>query len=295
MERCPATRSRPGFTLAELLVVLVLGALVLGVITTVGVRLERQLDTQSSRFASDEQLAAAVEVLPIDLRGLSPSAGDIAAGGARDTSLEIRASIASAIVCASAPGLLTLAWYFGASGQSIPSRASAGDTAWLLDDGVAGEQWRPVALGVVRRTPGVCAAVDASADAVVDRSHLWSAEISASSSAQPGSVVRVTRPERFSFYRASDGLWYLGLRSWSSASLAYTSVQPISGPYRSPLAASGVRFRYLDVAGAALPSGTSESYRVARIEALLAVDGSGPRAPTIDSLTVVAALRNRNE
>src|SRR5689334_3363800 len=263
MERCPATRSRPGFTLAELLVVLVLGALVLGVITTVGVRLERQLDTQSSRFASDEQLAAAVEVLPIDLRGLSPSAGDIAAGGARDTSLEIRASIASAIVCASAPGLLTLAWYFGASGQSIPSRASAGDTAWLLDDGVAGEQWRPVALGVVRRTPGVCAAVDASADAVVDRSHLWSAEISASSSAQPGSVVRVTRPERFSFYRASDGLWYLGLRSWSSASLAYTSVQPISGPYRSPLAASGVRFRYLDVAGAALPSGTSESYRVA--------------------------------
>jgi len=286
---------RAGFTLVELLVVLVLGGIVLGLASAIGVRLQRELEAQSSRIRVDEQLAAGAEVLPMDLRALSPSAGDIVAASARDTSLEIRATIGSAVVCAAASHTLTLAWYGGAAGQSVAPRAAAGDTLWLLQDGDDGEQWRAVALTTMRAALGVCAVFDGSAAQVIDRSHVWAADVRDSGTVQTGSVVRVTRPERFNFYRAGDGDWYLGLRTWNSGIGAFNSVQPIAGPYRAPTSPHGVRLSYYDSTGVGLAPGSIDPRGIARIEALLAVDGlSGPGA-AIDSMLTVVGMRNRDD
>jgi hypothetical protein len=270
---------------------MVLGGIVVSLASMIGLRLQRQLDGQAARFATAEQLAAGAEVLPIDLRGVSPGA-DIPIGGARDTSLEVRAMIGTAVVCGGTPGTVTLAFHRGPSGQPIAPRAGAGDTLWLLDDADDAERWRPVALSALRRAPGPCTTLDASMEDVVDRSHPWIADIHDSGSVESGSAARLTRPERYSFYRASDGQWYLGLRSWNSAAGAFNGVQPISGPYRSPTAPHGVRFRYFDGSGVLVQSGSSDPRVIARIEALLARDAPEGNGAT-DSLAVVIGLRNR--
>src|SRR5438067_3013746 len=61
---------REGFTLAEVVLTLVLAGLVLGVVTATGVRLQRQLASEGTRLASGDQMAAAAAVLPPDLRAL---------------------------------------------------------------------------------------------------------------------------------------------------------------------------------------------------------------------------------
>lgn len=290
-----AQRLRGGFTLLEVLIVLVLSGIVLGLASAVGVRLQRELAAESSRFRMDEQLAAGAEVLPIDLRAVSPRAGDIMATNARDTSLEVRATIGNALVCAAASHAVTLAWYRGAAGQVLAPRAAAGDTLWLLDDGDAGESWRPVGVTALRVVSGVCAAIDNSAAEIIDRSHLWVADIRDSAAVQIGSVVRVTRPERFSFYRAADGEWYLGLRTWNSAAGAFNGVQPIAGPYRSPRLAPGVRLSYYDSNGAAFAPGAIDARRIARIESVLAVNAGSGTKTRVDSVTVVVGMRNRDD
>lgn len=286
---------RPGFTLAELLLVLVLGCIALGIASTVGVRLQRDLSSESARVAVDEQLAGAAEVLPIDFRALSPSAGDIVAAGARDTSLDVRATIGSAIVCSSVPGTINIAFHRGGGGQIIAPRAAPGDTLWLLVDADQGERWRPAPISALRRADGVCDALDATAEQVVDRSHLWAADIHDSILAQPGAALRITRPERFSIYRASDGQWYVGLRSWNSGLRAYNGVQPIAGPFRSPSSPRGTRLTYFDSAGALITAGSTDTRAIARIEAVLAADVSVPAKAAVESLTVVTALRNRDD
>jgi hypothetical protein len=61
----------------------------------------------------------------------------------------------------------------------------------------------------------------------------------------PGSPVRLIRRARYSLYRASDGLWYLGYRRCTGAGCA--TVQPVSGPYAG--ATPPLTFKYYDGSG----------------------------------------------
>jgi hypothetical protein len=289
-----APRPRGAHTLVELITVLVFGAIVLGLASRTGVRLQRHLRAEADRSAAAAQLAAGVEVLPIDLRALSPNAGDIVASGARDTSLEVRATIANAVVCGAGPRTLTLAFHLGPNGRAPTPHAAPGDTAWVFVDADSGERWRPIAIAKLERTPGTCSPLGAGSNQVFDASHIWTAERADDSSVPPASIVRLTRKERFSFYRAGDGQWYLGLRTWNGALGQFNGVQPVSGPYRSPLRPHGVRFRYFDGSGREVASGSENTRAIARVEIVFAVDRPDEHASSgVDSLTVVVALRNR--
>ena len=289
--------ARHGFTTAELLIVLVLGVLILGIASRVGIRLERHLDAESKAFAAEEQLAAGAEILPIDLRGLSPTAGDIPPGGARDSSLEVRATIGSGVVCAagSTAGPIQLAIHRGPSGRPGTLRAEAGDTVWLLVADDSTERWHASQVKSAKRGVGVCALAGNGTDKVLDVAHPLTLELGDATATPVGTIVRLTRRQRFSFYRAGDDRWYLGLRSWSNALSAFNGIQPVSGPYASPSSPYGVRFRYFDSTGAALPSASIATTTIARIEARLAVDRSFPGMPDVDSLIVAVALRNRDD
>jgi hypothetical protein len=287
--------SRRGFTLAEITLALVLGALVLGLVSVVGSHLQQRLALQADRLSAREQLTSAAELLPIDLRGLSPNSGDIALGEARDSSIQLRATITNAFVCAGTAKTLVLAPYLGPGGRSVAMTMQAGDTAWLLADNDTGEVWHPVRLRGARPVLGSCSPpLDANGAKVFDVAHIWSADLADSVAATTGAITRVTRPMHFSFYRAGDGRWYLGLRSWNNVTLQFNTIQPVSGPFAPVSQDRGTRFQYFDDAGNRLSSTAGDVRGIARIEAILF---SEPSARSVtsprDSLVVVVALRNR--
>lgn len=283
--------SRRGFTLAELLITLMLSALVLGMVVSVGARLQHRLLAESTRLAVDEQLASAPQLVPLDLRAVSPPAGDVVE--ARDTALQLRATTGAGVVCGGSPTSVLVASHLGAGARSVALTATGGDTLWLLVDSDSVEQWRPLRLGGVRRVAATCPVLDAAAAQLFDVAHLWAADVRDSASIMPGTYVRTTRPVRYSFYRAGDGHWYLGVHSWNPATARFNLVQPLAGPYASPLS-GGTGFRYFDASDAALPLGAADGVRIARVEMQLVGESSGPglRVPS-DTERAVVALRNR--
>src|SRR5439155_17735466 len=88
---------RRGVTLIELIVAMVVGGVALALIASISVRQQRLYADLADRAALASQLRQASTVLPIELRGASSAGGDIRE--ARDTAIELRASIASAVVC----------------------------------------------------------------------------------------------------------------------------------------------------------------------------------------------------
>jgi len=281
---------RNAFTLAEVLITLTLSALVLGIAVSVGARLQHRLLAESTRLGVDEQLASAAQLVPLDLRSASAPAGDV--GEARDTSLQLRATTATGVVCGGSATSLVVASYLGAGGRSVTSGATGGDTLWLLVDSDSGEQWRPLRISGTRPVVALCPALDAAGAQLFDVTHLWTADLRDSAIVTPGAIVRTTRPVRYSFYRAGDGRWYLGLHSWSSSAARFNLVQPLAGPYASPLT-GGTGFRYFDVNDAALPLGAADGARVSRVEMQLAAEPTPTLRIPSDTEHLVVALRNR--
>jgi prepilin-type N-terminal cleavage/methylation domain-containing protein len=287
------SRSRRGFTLAEIVVTLSLAAIVLGLVSSIGIRLQRRLLAESDRVVAQDQLASAAEVLPIDLRALSPAGGDIAPGEARDSSIQIRGIITNAIVCGGSLSTLTLATYLAAGGRSSVPTVQDGDTAWVLSTTDTSDVWLPVRLRGVRRATTGCSLADANASKVFDVAHLWAADLRDSIRVVSRTVVRITRPLRFSFYRAGDSRWYLGLRSWNTASRQFNTIQPISGPF-APAGDRGTGLQYFDDLGNRVSSGSIDTHAIARVEGILSTDvSSGITAAPRESVVIVVALRNR--
>lgn len=286
-----ARRPPEAFTLAEVLVTLTLSALVLGIAVSVGARLQHRLLAESTRLADDEQLASAAQLVPLDLRSASIPAGDIIE--ARDTSLQLRATTGTGIICGGSATSFLVASSLGPGGRAPTLVATGGDTLWLLTDVDSIEQWRPFRISGTRRVTGSCPALDAPGGQLFDVAHLWAADLRDSAAAIPRAFVRTTRPVRYSFYRAGDGHWYLGVHSWSTATARFNLVQPLAGPYASPLS-GGTGFRYFDANDAALASGGANVRRVARVEMQLIAESKAPALPVpSDTERVVVALRNR--
>ena len=94
-----AAPARRGMTLVELVVALVIAGVLLSLIASISLRQQRVYADLADATALSGQLREAAAILPIDLRAVASGAGDIRNGGALDTAIEIRATIATAIVC----------------------------------------------------------------------------------------------------------------------------------------------------------------------------------------------------
>lgn len=288
----------PGFTLAELLVVILLGGLVLALVFSIGARLQRELVALALRIGGGGQLRSGAAILALDLRAVSSTGGDIAPGEARDTSLQLRSTVLSAVACAVREEEIDVMPLAGANGAPAGGTLRVGDTLWVLADADSGERWLPMAALGVRSAPDGCATVAsgiAERARLFDVGHMLAVRVGRECAAliAPGAPIRVARGARYSIYRASDGRWYLGLRSWSTASGQFSPIQPVSGPY-VPLSSDGggTRFRYFDVNGAAVAEGALETRRIARVEVSLVSEASDRVDTHHDSLGVVVALRN---
>ena len=299
-------RPRRGVTLIELLVVLIVGGTALGLVASISLGEQRMIEDLAQASAVSGQLRDAASILPIDLRGLNPGSGDITPGEARDTSIELRATIGSAVVCDTAASALVLAPSGLGSGTfgSFRTSVDVGDTAWLYSPTDTSDTWLPFSIAdVYGAAPGAC---------VGAAPHLTDSDLSlirvviALDVPPPltgalGFPVRLTRPMRYSLYRASDRLWYLGERDWNDLNFQFNIVQPVSGPFLSADATSPV-FQYLDSAGTALGTPVVDPRSIALIQvdlhgqtrgAVRALGSAAAIGPRRDSASILVLLHNR--
>jgi prepilin-type N-terminal cleavage/methylation domain-containing protein len=268
--------SRRGTTLVELLVALVLSAVLLGAASSSLLRQQRAARWVGASSAAESQVRHVVRLVAGELALLDAESGDVAAGQASDSSLELRAVVASALSCDTAATVVTLA----PAGAVVPplsgvARAPAsGDSLWYAADSLG---WRARAVVGVARASAACLLPSAPSGLT------YRLTLDAPIDVGGATPLRLTRWERYVVYRASDGRWYAGIRDWSVASARFLAPQPVAGPFLRALP-TGERtgFRFFDSLGTPLvPDGTNErAIARVRITTLTAV----PAWSTSDSV-----------
>ena len=259
--------SRRGATLAELLVAITLAAIVLGVASATVLRQRRSADGQLAGERVESQARAALDELQAVLADVSPAAGDLASGEARDTAMQIRAVVGSGVACDSGVGQVTFAAEDTtdnrAGGLAVAPRI--GDTLWWHPPDSA--QWIARRVAVVSTVAASCTAMGGNPQPLL---RLAFATLD---SVPSGAPLRLTRQARYSFYRGGDGSWQLGVSEWSDVLHAFAPPQPVAGPFVL-VASGGVRtgFRYFDAAANALPAAGQgiDVTKVARIRVTVA-------------------------
>ncbi|HEX8946479.1 MAG TPA: hypothetical protein VF785_25305 [Gemmatimonadaceae bacterium] len=263
---------RRGASIIEVVIAMVVAAVVLSLVTAISVRQQRLFTDLADAVALSGRLREAATILPIDLRGASIASRDISE--ARDTSIELRATIASAVVCDTIDNGLVLAPVDAGPSPyaSYLTAVNVGDTAWVLMPPDSVGDWLPFRVETVGNAPQrQCAPAGPHlSDSVraLSRMNIGLSTPPVALRAMIGTAVRVTRPLRYSLYRAGDGAWYLGEKEWNSAATRFNTIQPVSGPFLSA-ALGGLTLAYLDSIGATIPAPVSDPRTIAAIRLTL--------------------------
>jgi prepilin-type N-terminal cleavage/methylation domain-containing protein len=295
---------RRGFTLPELLIVIVVFGVVAGALVTTIARQQRFYGATEQIVTMRGNMRDAVNLLPNDLRGLSRSGGDIYA--MTDSSIDFRLPTGATVICTinAARTMVTVPPTQLASQSGITSWLAAprtGDSLFVYDEGAtsgsADDSWR---LHVLTATPsaGSCPTTTGftatSTEAAAGVSLLVTPALPAT--VRLGASIRFFHRAHYSLYRTASGNWYIGF--YECVAGACQTLQAVSGPYL-PYASTGggLRFTYFDSTGAVTANRTLVS-RIdvttrARTADAVAVTGT-QREHYADSLSVSVALRNRN-
>lgn len=301
-------RGKTGFTLVELAVVLAILGVLGSAMGALFMRQQRFYRGASEMLYARQGVRDAMEVLAIDLRGVSVM--DTVRLLA-DSAIEVFAPIGGSVVCQVVAGYdvglpavsasdNTLTWFL--------LQPDTGDLALFYRGDVAnvGRWERHRITGFAPRPlTSTCPASSGLAhdeDVVAGRQGFQvSLEAPLSNAVVPGAPVRFIRRGRYSLYRASDGDWYLGYRRCNAiGSSVCGAIQPLSGPYRSYSSnpgSSGLLFEYFDSRGVRLDA--SSPLDLARIDVSARAEsrhhlGVEGRAFTpSDSATLSIAIRNR--
>lgn len=239
--------ARRGFTLVELLVVVVLGSLMTLAIYQVLITNSRTYAVNNAQIQGQQSLRAGMDVLFGELREISADEGDIVSMAV--DSVTIRTSRAFGLVCATNYGVSPPT----VTAFRIGPVVEAGDSIFLFADNMPS-----FASDDVWLTMGV-SAVDTTATCVGGAP---AQELSVGTLASTGDTVRMGAPLRaFDTYTYGLSMWegepYLS-RQISTAGAA----DPLVGPL---LTTGGLTFRYLDSLGAVTTTATD----VAQIEVRL--------------------------
>ncbi len=287
--KCHPVLSRAGSTLIELLVALVMAAIVLGAATSSLLRQQRATSRIHASASGDGQLRSVGTLLPNELRQLAAGSGDLVAGEARDTALQLRAVVASGLSCDDAVGEVRL---IPATSGALPvsgiaSAPRRGDSLWWLGDSAS---WRGRRIGTVSTVTVRCTLPVAGAGVSTTLA------LDGGDTIRAGTPVRVTRHARYALYRSGDGSWQLGMREWVESSARFATPQPVAGPFLPRDGARLTGFRYFDSFGTELVLGVegAPADRVRRIRTmtLSAVPGARDQEPAVLVDSVDAALAN---
>lgn len=306
-------RLRRGFTLAELMISLVLFGVVVASVMQVVVRQQRFHRGANETMAMRGSLHQAAAVLPADLRAIHPAGGDIQDWSR--SSIAFRAFTASSMVCRR-PTSTTIVLPPTALTQENALSAwlqapVVGDSVLIYDENVGigneDDRWLPYEITGVSTAQAVTGCPSASGYTLAGDAAAETHELTLSAplpaTVLVGAPTRVYRTTRFALYQAADDRWYLGTSPCHPSQTPVCSdLQPVSGPYR-PLslntAISGLTFWYFDAAGTSLDPATDAPAQVARIEVVVRGEIQTPFNTTRatgtyrDSLSFIIGIRNR--
>jgi prepilin-type N-terminal cleavage/methylation domain-containing protein len=284
--------TRRGFTLVELLVALVLFGVVSTAIYRVLVNNQRIYQAQTQRIDLQQNIRAAVSILPAELRELDAADGDLVAMG--PTSLTVRAPRQLGIICGApvigplvggvAPvTMLIRTPIYGSRDFDLTTdqllvyyegnQGATNDDGWLR--------------GPITQDLGPTTCADGFNRPA--RRYVAGLTFGVNQSATTGMIpngapVRGFEAVTYEVYQAGDGRWYLGYVSGATR-------QPLIGPV---IGSTGVLFQYFTSAGVA----TAVPAQVAQIRITLwgqtaqLVHKAGARDYVTDSIVTTVALRN---
>ena len=257
------TRDRRGFTLVELMIVAVVGAMVVGATYQIMLSSQRALTIQTAQVQSQQTVRAGLDILFAELRELSRAEGDILTMGA--DRIQIRAMRAFGLVCgvdaSGSPVRVQKIGRFFEDGDSIvvfaDNRVEIASDDTILSGKVS-------SIDTTETCPGGDAAQSLTVPALV--------------SAFANDTVRIGAPVRgFTIYTYGlyqlEGDFYLARRSG-------TTTAPLVGP----LSSNGVSFIYTDSIG----NVTTNPRDVSQIEVTLR---SESRVRDMQGRTVADSLR----
>jgi hypothetical protein len=273
----------------ELVIALALTGIVLAAASASLLRQQRGFRWVGAVTGAESQMRPLSQVLSSELALLDPGAGDLVPGQASDSAIQVRVAIASSVSCDSAASAVTLVpesasdVALGGSGRA----ATPGDSLWFIASDSLGWQGRRIVAA--DRASASCSA-PLMADGATPRLTL-SAPMD-----MPGATpVRVTRQERYQFYRAADGARYLGISEWSTVLGRFAPPQPIAGPFvRSARADLRTSFVFFDATGAMIvPNGSNErTVTRLRVRGVAVVRGVGADSVRRDSVDVALVRRD---
>jgi prepilin-type N-terminal cleavage/methylation domain-containing protein len=295
-----ARRSRQGFSLVELMVVLALSSIVIGGLMSVLVRQQRFYRGTADLIETRSQIRQAAGIIPSDLRGVSTIGGDILE--ITDTSMIFWATIGQAVACVATPGAyeISIPPLVLANNNTLASftmTPDTGDMVYVYHDGdteaASDDEWLPYGInGAPETSTLACGDLAGGADLNAPRYRFPLAE-PLGANLTVGTPLRFVRRTRYTLFQAQDNSWYLGYCSPDCAG----DPQPIAGPFLPGGGANkGVSFTYQDAAGAvtAIPANVAQVSIVVRGQTQGIVDMGGYNTTQIgDSLRFSVAIRNR--
>lgn len=227
-------RRSNGFTLAEVLLYLTVGGLVVAALLSVTIFHQRDASRHQEMVTSRANLRDGVALLTSELRAAAAGEGDLYS--VHRDSFSIRSIHASGVVCGIVPGAATRYTLVLRSGELL---AQAEDSVLIYAAGAPGswnDQWKTLKVVGVDDVGGyVCdwpTGKAAKARIVVTGD---TADI------RVGSPVRTFRRITYALY-PNTGSWWLGRR------IGARSIERLIGPFLSP-ADTGLVFTYLDSSG----------------------------------------------
>ncbi len=266
-------RARAGFTMVELIIVTVLGALVVGAAFQILIANQRTYTAQNAKIQGQQSTRAAMDILSSELREISAQGGDIIAMGA--DSIEVRVMRKYGVACAvdttSTPKLKAF---------KVGDWFEADDSVLVFADNKlsssADDTWIQAKVTSVDTTQN-CGGTPAQELTFSGQSSIFSAD-----SVRTGAGVR-------SFTYFVYGLYSYGGEPYLARKVpGSSSVVPMVGPLKPT---NGIQFTYLDSLGAV--TATPASVRL--IEVTLRTDSgiqnSQGRAVS-DSITARIYTRN---
>jgi prepilin-type N-terminal cleavage/methylation domain-containing protein len=302
-----AAPRRAGFTLVELMLVIVLLGIVAGGMLAVIARQQRFYGGSSGIIDTRTAVREGIGVLQADLRVLAPDSGDIYAMSA--TSIDFRSAIGSSVVC-SIDGTRTLVVVppkVLASKVTLTSWVTDpqwGDTVLFFDPGSqAGTQDNQWVVRELRAAPTPSATCPTSSGLTTTAAEAATGYTLKLDQALPatittGSAIRVFRKAHYGLYQEGDGNWYLGFYDClDTRSPECSAPSPVAGPFLAPTETPpGLSFAYYASSGAVTANPTA----VRRIDIVMraqsadrvSTDGSARRRFFRDSLSTSVAVRN---
>lgn len=251
---------RRGATLVELLVALPVGAIVGAIAVSLLLDSNRTARRIGASTGISREMRQAVAVLASEIRPLS--VGDIVAW--TDTSLDMRTLVGSGVVCATTGAntidmlplhgsdALRTAWF--ATPQSGDIVSVAARDSGMVPQPVAWYSGGLTSTGTSNTSSCLTSAHFVNGTSTGNPVRLSVAGLSHTPAT--GSLVRIGRRARYSLYKASDNLWYLGRKSFNGAS--WTTIQPVAGPFDKP-SSRGLYVVVRDSNGTTIPIGSTRT------------------------------------